>query len=313
MVDKILRLKIHFLVDPLMKNLLLKDPEFTNFWYCLDTNKLELVEQLKKDICFKILTPNLVDHKLISILIDNFEVPSFETTGIFRDNDSIQIYLKNNTQLSKKRKIFETLKENKKQHLETKTVEVICDKTAKIVKPFEAALIGTSMIKHLDPSKIFENKKCFYKSISGGRISDVLEFIKKREDFFSECHFICLTCGSNDCDSYNDIQTTIQRCIDLASYLHSKYPKSTIIFNELIPRLKTKYVDLEMFEKRRLCFNNFLNSSLKLIVPCITINHEEFEDKSKLESLLMDGVHINPISGIPLYTENIKKYLNSLK
>lgn len=311
MLNEILRLKIHFLVDPSMKNLLLKNPEFTNFWYSLDTNKLELVEQLKKDIFLKIFTPNLEDYKLISILIDNYEVPSFETTQIFRDNDLIQICLKNNPTLSKKRKIFETLKENKKQNLEAKTVEIVSENSAKIVKTFEVALIGTSMIKHLDPGKIFEKKKCFYKSISGGRISDILEFIKKREGFFNDCQFICLTCGSNDCDSYNDIQTTIQRCIDLASYLHSKYPKSTLIFNQLIPRLKTKYIDLEMFEKRRVCFNNFLNSSLKLIVPCITINHEEFEDKSKLESLLMDGVHINPVSGVPIYTENIKKCLNS--
>lgn len=309
MTNEVLRLKIQFLIEPSMVDSIFKDPNFTNFWYCLETNKLELVEQLKKDICLKLLNKNSIDYRSIYILIDNFEVPSFESTRIFRDNDLIQICLKTNFQISKKRKFFEPLKENKKPHLESDLAEVLADKTVQIVKPFEAALIGTSMIKHLDPNKIFENKKCFFKSISGGRISDIIEFVKKREGFFDNCQFICLTCGSNDCDSYNDIQTTIQRCIDLATYLHSKYPQSNLIFNELIPRLKTKYIDLDLFEKRRICFNNFLNSSLKMIVSCKIVKHEEFEDKSKLEFLLTDGVHINPIDGVSKYIQDIKKIL----
>ncbi|RNA27106.1 hypothetical protein BpHYR1_002977 [Brachionus plicatilis] len=278
MPSESLRLKIQLLIDPLKKDLLLKESNYTNFWYCLDTNKLELVEQLKKDICLKIFISNLTDYRSLSIQIDNFEVPSFETTQIFRDNDTIQISLKTAS------------------HLKADLTELVKDKTIQIVKPFEAALIGTSMVKHLDPNKIFENKKSFFKSISGGRISDIQEFIKKREGFFNDCQFICLTCGSNDCDSYNDIQTTIQKCLDLATYLHSKYPKGILIFNELIPRLKTKYIDLDF---------------LKLVVPCQVVKHDEFEDKSKLENLLMDGVHINPINGVPIYIQDIKKCMDS--
>ncbi|CAF0936137.1 unnamed protein product [Brachionus calyciflorus] len=293
MVYNGIRLKIQLISES--KNLstkILRDSHYTNFWYYLDLNKFDLVEQIKFDLNEKIFLPNAnFNYKSMRILIDNYEVPSFESTNIFRDNDII----------------FLVLDQNEPQK------EPVVERQVQITKPFEAALIGTSMVKHIDPSKIFEDKKCFFKSISGGRISDIIEFVKKREGFFSQCKYICITCGSNDCDSYNEIKQTIDRYLELAQYLHKTYPESLLIFNQLIPRTKTKYVDLDLFEKRRVCFNDFLNTTLRILIPCEIVEHKSFEDKSQLETLLIDGVHMTPIKGVPIYIDDIKNYLRSNK
>lgn len=209
----------------------------------------------------------------------------------------------------KKRKIESSEAQTKKVHLDWDKEE----KAESIIKPFEACLIGTSMIKHIDTNKLFANRKCFFKSISGGQIKDVLEFIKKREGFFDNCKFIVLTCGSNDCDSYKEIKININDMLELAEYVSKMYPKAKLVINQLIPRLKTKFIHLEDFEKKRVLFNNFLNDTVSLMIPnCVIVKHPAFEVKSELESFLLDGVHMSPLRGVPIYIEEIKNNLKGL-
>lgn len=184
--------------------------------------------------------------------------------------------------------------------------------TVNKIKPFEVALVGTSMVKHIDSNKLFENKKCFFKSISGGLIKDVFEFLKKRDGFFIDCKIIVLTAGSNDCDSLNDISKVISDYLDLAQYLNKTYPNAKLVFNKLIPRLKTRYTKLEEFELKRACFNNFLESTLFALVPCKIVNHEGFEIADCIESLLVDGVHMSPLKGVSIYVNEIKSVLQAL-
>jgi hypothetical protein len=177
-------------------------------------------------------------------------------------------------------------------------------------KPFQACIIGTSMVKHVSPKSLFENEKCFFKSISGGLIKNVLEFVRARVDFFHECKCFIVTCGSNDCDSTRPIKDTIETFVELAVYLSQTYPNARFLFNKLIPRTKTRYVSLEEFEKSRTCFNHFLESTLTLLVPaCKIVNHESFELKENLELLLADGVHMSPLRGVPAYVNDIKQAL----
>ncbi len=167
------------------------------------------------------------------------------------------------------------------------------------------------MIRNIHPNEIFPNKKCFYKSISGGRINDVANYLKLNESWLMNCKLFLVTCGSNDCDSFKSLSEVIQDYLNLAQYLSAKYPKSRLLFNKLVPRTKTRYTNLNDFEKRRLCFNEFLESALPLLLPCTIISHEEFEQTSSyLEQLLCDGVHLSLSKGVPLYTQKLKQKVN---
>ena len=177
---------------------------------------------------------------------------------------------------------------------------------------YDLCLIGTSMVKNIETNKLLPNKRCFFKSISGGCIRDVWNALKSREALLRGCKIFVITCGSNDCDSTRDLKTTINDFLELAQYLSKLYPDSKLIFNKLIPRTKTRYTQIEEFEKRRICFNNFLESTLTLLVPSVIVTHEKFESVHDLDMLLVDGVHMNPLHGVPIYIENIKKTIENL-
>lgn len=183
------------------------------------------------------------------------------------------------------------------------------NKKANLAGAYEACLIGSSMIKHINSKEIFPNQKCYFNSISGGKIKDILASLKSNEQLLKNASCFVVTCGSNDCDSLNDMKTVINDYLDLAQYLHSTHKGSKFIFNKLIPRSKCRYVSLIEFEKRRVCFNEFLEITLPLIVPCKIVDHKSFENKTHLNDLLTDGVHISPVRGLPLYVEQIKKAL----
>lgn len=220
---------------------------------------------------------------------------------------------------------------NKKPHVDAKSdavnskSDLVDAKSVVVEKPavdeqatnadkrhFQACLIGTSMVKHINPKLIFDEKKTFFKSIGGGLITNIHEFLKKRDGLFDKCKCFLITCGSNDCDSVAEIGKTIENMIELAQYLSNAYPAANLFFNKLVPRTKTKYTELDVFDKKRVCFNNFLESTLTLMVPCKIISHEGFESKDELDKLLYDGVHLSPMHGVPLYIDEIKKHLHDV-
>ena len=212
--------------------------------------------------------------------------------------------------------ISKTYKNNLKRKLtDDSIVKQPLNKKANLVSTFsyDVCLIGTSMIKNINANEIFSNKKCYFKSISGGKIKDILLNLKSNENLLKNSKCFLITCGSNDVDSLNDMKTTINDFLELAQYLHSTYESSQFIFNKLIPRTKCRYVSLIDFDKRRICFNDFLQFTLPLIVPCKIVEHESFENKTLLNDLLADGVHISPSRGLPLYVDEIKKVLFNLQ
>lgn len=176
----------------------------------------------------------------------------------------------------------------------------------------EACVIGSSMVKHIDVRQLFQNKNCLFKSISGGKITDIFTYLRLSEHELKNSKYFVITVGSNDCDSLDEINTVISNYFDLAQYLKQKYPDSNFIFNKLIPRVKCRYVSLLDFDKRRICFNNFLEATLtSSISNCKIVTHSAFESKTELTKLLSDGVHISP-TGLPLYVEQIRKTIDNL-
>ena len=177
---------------------------------------------------------------------------------------------------------------------------------------YEACVIGTSMVKHIDVKVLFTNKSCFFKSISGGRINDITNILKQREELLKKCKYFIITCGSNDVDSLNSISQVKADFFKLAFYLSKKYPDAKFFFNKLIPRLKTKYLDLAEFEKRRVDFNDCIQKRLGVLGNSMILTHESFEEKDKLGCLLSDGVHISPLNGLSLYVDTIQQALSKI-
>ncbi len=225
----------------------------------------------------------------------------------------------------KKRKLDETTIENIQSNA------VVSKKFIQEQEPdqttFDSCVIGSSMIKNINKLDLFENSKfknTYFKSISGGLIKHVHEDLKNMSHELKNCKLFIITVGSNDCDSLNQIDKVIGDYLDLVEYLRDTYSSETcIILNKLIPRLKTRYTKLDDFDKRRLCFNNFIQNSLCTMFSSslFVVEHERFEIRENeidatnnniLNEFLSDGVHLSIQKGVKLYVEDIKNVLNKI-
>ena len=179
---------------------------------------------------------------------------------------------------------------------------------------YNLCIFGTSMIKHIRVEEFLSTKSninnIFLKSISGGRILDIYNFIRARS--FSGCKYFIITCGSNDCDcAKSDLnQQIIDEYSVLINYLRIVYKDSKIFMNQLIPRTRTRYLSAN-FEANRTKLNKFLESWVKTEENLFFIKHPAFESLDKLSTLLYDGVHIHPINGVPVYVNEIKSVFDS--
>jgi hypothetical protein len=177
---------------------------------------------------------------------------------------------------------------------------------------YDALLIGTSMINNIDVNDFFPDLKCLFKSINGGKTTDILEYLKKNEDILKSTKYFIITCGSNDVDSLMKLSDIMLDHLQLVRYLENDFKDAQIIFNKLIPRIKCRHVTQSDFEKRRSCFNKYLEI-LPFVLKCQIVEHLDFEaDAWKLAYLLADGVHIST-KGLPIYTKNISNAINKIR
>ncbi len=174
---------------------------------------------------------------------------------------------------------------------------------------FKACLIGSSMIKHLYSNELFFNKKCFFKSISGGSINDVHQCLDINKNILNNCEIFVITIGSNDIDRNKPIKSAIQDFTNFYLFLNKTFPNAKFIINKLVPRTKTKYTNLITFENRRIYYNLFIQHLLLFKNNFIVITHTKFEQKQNLQELLSDGVHLSLINGVPIYLSEIKKII----
>jgi len=212
---------------------------------------------------------------------------------------------------AKKRKAESQLEANKCAKIPNTSInpESFLDKPKDNAEKYVACIIGTSMVKQIKTNDLFEDKKCFFKSISGGLINDIARCLVARELLLAECRCFVITCGSNDVDSTASIQTVCNNFLNMIKYLNNQYPEARFIINKLVPRLKTKFVHIDAFEKRRTVFNNYLEENLKFLKNYSIVEHPSFEEKSNLCNLLSDGVHLSLSNGVPVYTKTIKEFI----
>jgi hypothetical protein len=176
----------------------------------------------------------------------------------------------------------------------------------------EACLIGSSMISPLNIRNLFPTRKCMFKCILGGFTEDCFYYIKRKTDLLKSCKCFVIVCASNDCDSSNDMQTVITDYLDFALYLHKNFPKAKLVFCKLVPRLLTACVSLDEWEKRRTCFNDFVENTLvNIIANSVCVTQSKFEDKDLLPELLCDGVHFSS-KAIPIYEKKLKKVIDQV-
>lgn len=115
-----------------------------------------------------------------------------------------------------------------------------------LVENYETCIIGTSMIKHVSPAKVFSAEtNCFFNSISGGCIKNIIDLLEQNQLALKNCRIFIVTCGSNDLDSsYRDSQQVISLYLELARLLKKLFPNARLVFNKLVPRTSTRYIEL---------------------------------------------------------------------
>ena len=185
--------------------------------------------------------------------------------------------------------------------------------SSKKVADIEACIIGSSMIRPLNVNKLFPNRRCLFKCILGGLTRDCFDYIKRKTELLRNCKCFVIVCASNDCDSKADMSYVITEYLDFALYLYTHFPQAKLVFSKLVPRLRTAYVSLEEFDTRRVCFNNFLETSMVNILPCTVVSHSKFENKERLKDLLEDGVHFSVEKAVPIYERKLKKVIDRLQ
>ena len=210
--------------------------------------------------------------------------------------------------------IYDRSPPKKSKIIESDDWDDVIEQPTQISKPLDAdkyvaCVIGTSMVKHFNVKELFPDQNCFFKSISGGLVKAIMNVLEARESLLKHCKVFIITAGSNDMDSRNEAETGIADFLKLAQYLKAQYKDAKFIINKLVPRTKTKYSVITEFEKRRLQFNDFLENDLMFLGNLTVVDHREFENKDRLSSLLSDGVHLAPSSGVPLYVNEIKKFI----
>ena len=103
------------------------------------------------------------------------------------------------------------------------------------------------MIKNIKPCNLFNDKKCYFKSISGGSIMNIINLIKSDVKRMKNIKLFVITCGSNDLDNnHKSIQKIIEMYLELGRNLKSLFPNSNFFFNILIPRTTTRYISLNV-------------------------------------------------------------------
>ena len=96
--------------------------------------------------------------------------------------------------------------------------------------------------------------------------------------------------------------------LELVQYLNGQYPEARFVINKLIPRTRTKYAELKIFEERRIAFNKYLEENLTFLKNYVLVDHVAFEEGDKYV-MLSDGVHISPLVGVPMYVDTIKGHI----
>lgn len=312
----------------------------TKFWYFLDRSRLKTIGALKRDLMVRLFyikafhdnryntkkTNYSQKFSSVHLSLDRFELPLNESTSLLRDLDKINLHLA-------KQRVYAKIGYNQHQDDQSKHIYELNDKKRKKNEPlisnskkacnnenwdsspmapaaleqYEVCLIGTSMIKHINVKDLFSEKRCFFKSINGGFIKSITQCLEARELLLKKCKLFIITAGSNDIDSTSDVYTAINDFISLMKYLKKCYPDAKFIINELIPRVKTKNVEISIFEERRIVFNEFLTNDLDFLDEYAIVKHEAFNNTDKLGELLSDGVHMSTVHGVPIYVSDIRK------
>ena len=105
------------------------------------------------------------------------------------------------------------------------------------------------MVKHIKPHEIFKSTtNCLLKSISGGSIKNVTEYLEENQISLRDSKHFIVTCGSNDLDTtFKSTQKVIELYLELARLLKKLFPSAELFFNKLVPRKSTKYVQLQVY------------------------------------------------------------------
>ena len=187
---------------------------------------------------------------------------------------------------------------------------------------FDAALVGSSMIRGIDPYDVLPDKNVLFSSISGGRITDLLNYLITQEPYLKSCRLFIITIGSNDCDSHATMVKIYKDLNELVYYLDDKFPKARVLMNLLVPRPVCRYTKPDEFESRRKSFNEYVRVSLpnqlKNVVlsyiphPSFEVDPQESEGQKILADLLHDGVHISTDYGVAKYVAEINDALKDL-
>ena len=144
----------------------------------------------------------------------------------------------------------------------------------------DVLIIGTSIIKDVDPGRMFRDRKVIKQVLEQKTIEGAKKYI---DSLNGEFKVILLQVGSNDLEksSPDDVERGIAEIIEL---LKVKQPNAKILVSGILPRWKKYAVDGMNFKNKK----NALNDKMKAYTDCTFCPQDNFG-----RHMFYDGTHLN--------------------
>ncbi|CAG2192101.1 unnamed protein product [Mytilus edulis] len=170
----------------------------------------------------------------------------------------------------------------------------------------DVLIIGTSVVKDLEPRKIYRNKQVKINTLKEKTIKGARSFIQSQSNK-TPINNVVIQVGSNDLDFEDSVDQVIPPFMELLKETKESMPPDCNIFvGEILPRFYQNRTETRKFDEKRLDFNKILE------------NHTEeygftiIRQKNMTRNDFRDGIHLSLEKGVPTYVRNLKEILNPI-
>ncbi|CAG2228219.1 unnamed protein product [Mytilus edulis] len=164
----------------------------------------------------------------------------------------------------------------------------------------DVLIIGTSVVKDLEPRKIYRNKQVKINTLKEKTIKGARSFIQSQSNK-TPINNVVIQVGSNDLDFEDSVEQVIPPFMELLKETKESMPPDCNIFvGEILPRFYQNRTETRKFDEKRLDFNKILE------------NHTEeygftiIRQKNMTRNDFRDGIHLSLEKGVPYVRQKFK-------